>query len=56
MNEILIRCPVTRKQLSTGIALKPDAFARMESTNRSVYCPYCRLSHPWNKRDAFLRR
>lgn len=56
MPEILIRCPVTGKQLSTGIALDVEAFARADLDGRSVWCPFCRQQHAWSKKDSFLRR
>lgn len=56
MPEVLIRCPVTKKQLSTGIALAEEVFARVDLKGVPVRCPHCGLEHPWTKRDAFLRR
>jgi hypothetical protein len=56
MHEVLIRCPITKKHLSTGIALKAEVFAQTDFKNQSVYCPHCRQLHPWTKRDAFLWR
>ncbi len=56
MPEVLIRCPITQKQIPTGIALDMEAFSRAVLEDRSVFCPYCHLEHPWSKKDAFLRR
>lgn len=56
MPEILIRCPLTKKQLSTGIALAEDVFAVADFNGQAVRCPHCAMMHSWTKRDAFLRR
>ena len=55
MPEILIRCPVTGKDVPTGIALSADAFQQAEINTYPVACPHCGQKHPWSKPDAFLR-
>jgi hypothetical protein len=56
MPEVLIRCPVTHKLLSTGIALDLECFHRADLREMSTYCPFCARHHPWQKEDAFLQR
>jgi hypothetical protein len=55
MTEILIRCPVTGKDVPTGIALPAEVFLTAEIETRPVACPHCRQLHAWNKPDAYLR-
>src|SRR5439155_27307650 len=52
MGVLLITCPVTGKEFSTGI--QPDrktSDALPKVTTRSR-CPYCKTDHPWQPRDA----
>ncbi len=55
MPEILIRCPVTGKDLPTGIALPADAFLVADIDTFPVACPHCGQLHSWRKADAFPR-
>jgi hypothetical protein len=55
MPEILIRCPVTDKDVSTGIALPADVFLKAEIETRPVACPHCGQQHAWKKEEAYLR-
>jgi hypothetical protein len=54
MTTIMIRCPVTGKEISTGIGMSDAAFATATLSNNSVKCPKCKQVHVWDK-DAFLR-
>ncbi len=54
-HEVLIRCPVTKKELSTGIALDREGFVVAELHNRTSFCHHCGRHHEWSKRDAYLR-
>jgi hypothetical protein len=56
MPEVLIRCPVTGRLLTTGIALDVDCFQRADLREQSISCPFCGQQHTWRKEDAFLRR
>ncbi len=55
MTEILIRCPITGKDLSTGLDLIPEAFEKADLRNRSVGCPHCGQIHSWSREDAYFR-
>ena len=55
MPEVLIRCPVTGKDVPTGIALPGKVFLHAEIETRPVACPHCGQEHPWSKSEAFLR-
>lgn len=51
---IMIRCPVTQKDLPTGIATTAQAFEATDYGLNSVSCPWCFQMHTWSKADAFL--
>ena len=55
MNEIMIRCPVTGKELSTGIFSDPGSFALTSFFVSQVHCPICGVEHSWSKSDAWLK-
>lgn len=55
MPEILIRCPVTGKDVPTGVALPAEVFLVADLETFPVQCPHCGLQHPWEKKTAYLR-
>ncbi|MBE0597070.1 MAG: hypothetical protein IH614_07365 [Desulfuromonadales bacterium] len=55
MPEILIRCPVTGKDVSTGVALPAEVFLVADFETYPVHCPHCGLEHPWDKGAAYLQ-
>ncbi len=55
MPEILIRCPETGKDLTTGISIPAEAFLKAEFSQNRIACPHCGREHAWSKKDAFLK-
>ncbi len=55
MPEILIRCPITGRDVHTGIALAADVFLHTEFETHPVACPYCGARHSWSKKDAYMQ-
>ena len=54
MGVLIIKCPVTGRELSTGVQIDADSFARMPNAVASARCPHCRSEHSWRPRDAKL--
>lgn len=52
MGVITILCPRTGKQVSTGIEIDRDQFARMRETRFTMSCWLCGGEHVWSKRWA----
>ena len=52
MGVITILCPRTGKQVSTGIEIDQDQFARMRETRFTMSCWLCGGEHVWSKRWA----
>jgi hypothetical protein len=52
MGVITILCPRTGKQVSTGIEIGRDQFARMRETRFTMSCWLCGGEHVWSKRWA----
>ena len=56
MARVVIKCPMTSKEVPTGISVaNPEMFESMTLTTNSVSCPHCGQTHTWSKEDAFLR-
>jgi hypothetical protein len=51
---VVIRCPNTGRDISTGIEIDPASFARLPDILSHSKCPLCGLYHVWWKREARL--
>jgi hypothetical protein len=52
MGVLLITCPVTGKEFSTGIQADRNTAGVLPQVEMVSRCPYCRIDHPWKPRDA----
>lgn len=52
MGMIIILCPRTGKQVSTGVELDKAHFDRMRETRFTMSCWLCGQEHEWSKRWA----
>jgi len=52
MGVVVIKCPNTGRELSTGIQVDSSTFARMPNEVMETRCPHCRTKHSWRPRDA----
>ena len=55
MGVLLIRCPVTGKEFSTGIETDAQSLELIPDTVAQSLCPHCGNDHAWSKFDAWLR-
>jgi hypothetical protein len=51
---IMVKCPNTGRELSTGIETDQAGFDRLPRMLTYSRCPLCRLEHAWWKREAWL--
>ena len=51
---LLITCPVTGKEFSTGIETDRQSLDLIPDTVVQSRCPHCGDEHPWSKLDARL--
>jgi len=51
---LLIKCPVTGKEFSTGIETDERSFELIPNTVAQALCPHCGNDHAWSKFDARL--
>jgi hypothetical protein len=54
MGVLLVSCPETGREFSTGIQLDEVTFRMLTATLSTAYCPYCRAEHRWIPREARL--
>jgi hypothetical protein len=51
---LLITCPVTGKEFSTGIETDEQSLDLIPEAVARSFCPHCGDEHPWSKLDARL--
>ncbi len=54
MSKLVFCCPVTGYSVTTGVCMKPEAFAKAEIEGGSVSCPHCGNTHRWEKKDIVI--
>ncbi len=54
MGTVMIRCPETGRAISTGIEADEARFNSMPVFFARSYCPFCRVTHQWFARDAWV--
>ena len=55
MGTIVIRCPKTAREISTGLKADWRAFGSVPVFFSRTYCPLCRTDHEWFAKDAWVR-
>ena len=51
---VMVRCPTTGRELSTGVEMDAATFERLPDIHSQIKCPLCRLDHNWSTREAWL--
>ena len=54
MSMLMIRCPATGTDVSTGIEVEPEMFSDLPDVRRSTTCSACGKVHRWWTHEAFL--
>lgn len=54
MGTLMIRCPDTGRNISTGLVADRKSFATMPVFFARVLCPLCNTEHEWFAREAWL--
>ena len=54
MSMLLIRCPKTGRQISTGREVESASFRSSPVFFSRTYCPLCRVTHEWFAQDAWV--
>jgi hypothetical protein len=51
---VMVRCPNTGHELSTGVEMDAATFERLPEIRSQIRCPICNLDHTWSTREAWL--
>ena len=54
MGIVMIRCPETRRAISTGIQADRETFHATPVFFSRTACPLCRTTHEWFAKDAWV--
>ena len=54
MGALMLTCPITGKEFSTGILADEDTFKQLPDTVTKAICPHCGQLHRWWTREARL--
>ncbi len=54
MSNVMIRCPQTRRAISTGIKVDRATFQSTPVFFSRTYCSLCRMTHEWFAKDAWI--
>lgn len=54
MGMVMIRCPKTRRAISTGIIADRASFHATPVFFSRIWCPLCRATHEWFAKDAWV--
>jgi predicted RNA-binding Zn-ribbon protein involved in translation (DUF1610 family) len=52
MGTLMLKCPTTGQEFSSGIHIEEDSFKELPDTMAEVLCPHCGASHRWRLREA----
>jgi hypothetical protein len=52
MGVLMLKCPSTAREFSTGIMIDEGSFKRLPDTVTKARCPHCGLMHTWWTREA----
>src|SRR5262245_49116636 len=51
---VMVRCPATGRELSTGVEMDAATFKQLAEIRSRIKCPVCGLDHDWSTREAWL--
>jgi hypothetical protein len=54
MGTVMIRCPETGREISTGFEADPAHFKSTPVFFARSYCPICRTEHEWFAQEAWV--
>jgi hypothetical protein len=54
MPDILIRCPVFKRPVRTGLTTEAIVFDSLDDLSIPLRCPACQKVHKWQRKDAWI--
>ena len=52
MGVLMLTCPSTAREFSTGIMVDEDTLGKLPNTATKARCPHCGRTHTWWTREA----
>jgi hypothetical protein len=52
MGALMLSCPTTGREFSTGINVDEDTFKKLPDAVTKAHCPHCGQTHNWWTREA----
>jgi len=52
MGVLLVKCPLTEKEFSTGINADRDSLIGLRAIVTRSFCPHCGAEHAWRLEDT----
>jgi hypothetical protein len=52
MGVVMLKCPNTAREFSTGILIEKEDFRKLPKVPTRTRCPHCGLMHVWWPREA----
>ena len=49
---VMVRCPTTGHELSTGVEMDTATFERLPDIHSQMKCPVCGLDHNWSTQEV----
>jgi hypothetical protein len=56
MGVLMLKCPTTGREFSTGIFAEEDTFKKLPNTVTKAACPHCSHQHSWWTREMRLAK
>jgi hypothetical protein len=56
MGVLMLKCPTTGREFSTGIFAEEDTFKKLPNTVTKATCPHCSRLHSWWTRETRLAK
>jgi hypothetical protein len=50
---VMVQCPATGRELSTGLEMDADTFKRLPDIRSQLKCPVCGLDRDWSTREGY---
>lgn len=56
IGKVMMQCPTTKKWFDTGSRMRTRDFEVSDFGGLAVFCPHCRMSHPFDKMRATVQQ
>lgn len=54
MGMVVVRCPITAREIATGIETDTNTLVHLPNVEIAVHCPDCGEKHFWTPKHAYV--